>query len=155
MSTAELRYLREFKKVLQLIMRARKFQFSQLKGIGHKSIIKLSIATEGFGLLGEISPLNGENIKALSRMQSLYKLWYQTLKQAGFSEKEIENILAPSKILLKEAEAVSFVRSHKSTNLVAPLSDILARESLRLEKAKLLEGYEEEQLSAESKEEGE
>ena len=126
---------RELRKMLEIVMRARRFQFSQLEGKGHPHIVELSIATEGFGLLGERAPVTEDNVKSVSRMYTLLNIF------SHYAEDERD--LLPFKELLKEAETLLYARSHRRDTLIAPLADVLSRSAIKFEQAAFVEGGEE------------
>ena len=122
---------RELRKMLEIVMRARRFQFAQLKGKGHRNVVELTVATEGFGLLGERAPVTEENVKSVSRMYTLLSVFSQYA--------ESERDLVPFKELLKEAETILYARSFRANTLIAPLADILSRSAVKFEQASFVE----------------
>ena len=159
------RYLlqREIRKTLELLMRARKFQFGAIfkrtrkkeykSKVGYDRLIKMAVATEGFGLVGAREPVSQNNVQALAHILALYELDRQTLREAGYSDEEIRKILAPARALIKISETVLYIRGHNARSIVAPLSEILAREAILLEKIALFEAFGEGKVKVEKEKE--
>jgi len=123
-----------FERILRLVFRAKRFQYAQLEDIGLDEIIRLAIATEGFGLLGERAPLDNRNIEGLTKMRMLVAMWIEKLRARGYTDEQIVRRLMPALKRLLAAEARTYARSFTERSVLAPLSEVLARTAIRLEK---------------------
>ena len=134
-------------EMLKLAMRAKHFKYAQLKDLGLDELMRLAVATEGFGHLGERAPLDEKNVAGLAKMRALFWLWaakkVARLMKQGLSEEEAWRVVrrkyAPALALIRMDESVTYARSQTMQTVVAPLSDILARAALKLKKKHLLE----------------
>ena len=143
--------VREYKETLELIMRLTQHRLAQItkveiekKGmkkikrfradVGHDLAVRLAIATEGFGLVGERDPVVLENVRALNKLYTLYELWIWEMLQAGYTREEAEEALRPVLLLIKHVEGELYARSFTLQSVVAPLSRALAKYALKLKK---------------------
>lgn len=156
---------REYKETIELLLRLTQHKLAQItdiiiekkdgkkvrryrSNVGHDPVVRLSVATEGFGLLGERDPAVLENVRALQKLYTMYNLWVWEMMEGGFTREEAEQALEPVLLLIKGVESELYARSFTLQSVVAPLSRVLAKYTLKLKREAELESemYSEENM---------